>query len=133
MKCPRCGSTDIFDCIDCGVNSCMKCSYIWNDENNSKTLAYYIKECGEDAKKHGWHVTWDSYPEYILAAIDELMDSFEKGWRKDNKEKAFEEIGDCFVRLFHYCYDLNIPIEDILKRLMANNKRRAYKHGNKRI
>jgi len=68
-------------------------------KKESKTLEYYIKECGEDANRHGWHVTWDDYPEYILAAIDELMDSFEKGWRKDNKIKAYEEIGDCFKNL----------------------------------
>lgn len=92
-----------------------------------------IKECGECANKHGWKVTWESYPEYILAAIDELMDSFERGWRNNNKEKAYDEIGDCFVRLFHYCHDLDIPLEDILKRLIKNNKKRSYKHGHKRI
>jgi len=96
-------------------------------------LKEYIRLCGESANKHGWHVTWDDYPEYCLAAIDELMDSFEKGWRKNNKKKAEEEIGDCFVRLFHYCHDLDIPMEDILERIMKNNERRVYKHGNKRI
>lgn len=92
-------------------------------------LKWYIKKCGESANKKGWLITWDSYPEYILATIDELTDSFEKGWRDDKKEKAFEEIGDCLVRIFHICHDLGIPMEKILKRLMKNNEKRAHLHG----
>ena len=96
-------------------------------------LKEYIKRCGESANKKGWYVTWESYPEYLLAAIDELMDSFERGWRNDDKAKAEKEIGDCFVRLFHYCHDLDIDIEHVLEILMRNNERRTFKHGHKRI
>jgi len=52
---------------------------------------------------------------------------------KDGKDKFNEEIGDCLVRLFHMCYDLNIPIEDILQKIMEENEKRPYKHGHKRI
>jgi len=98
-----------------------------------KTLDWYIEECGKSANKKGWKVNWEMFPAYILATIDELTDSFEKGWRDDNKEKAWEEIGDCFVRLFHICHDLKIPLEEILERIMEENKSRPYKHGHKRI
>jgi len=96
-------------------------------------LKELIRRCGESANKKGWKIDWDSYPEYLLATIDELSDSFESGWRDDNKEKAFEEIGDTFVRLAHICYDLKIPIEEILEKIMEENEQRPCKHGHKRI
>ena len=99
----------------------------------NNTIAKYIKRCGESANKKGWKITWEHYPEYLLATIDELMDSFEKGWRDDNIKKASFEIGDCFVRLFHICHDLDIPIEEILEKIMKNNEKRKFKHGHKRI
>jgi len=96
-------------------------------------LQEYIKRCGEAANKKGWLVTWDMYPPYLLATIDELTDSFESGWRDDNKEKAFEELGDALVRLFHIIHDLDIPIEDILRKIMQENETRPYLHNHKRI
>lgn len=96
-------------------------------------LKDYIEECGKAANKKGWKVTWEDLPEYLICAIAELTDAHEKGWRDDKKEKVYEEIGDCFVRLFHICHDLDIPLEEILKKLMKNNERRAYKHGHKRM
>jgi len=96
-------------------------------------LEEYIKECGEAANEKGWVITWETLPRFLLATIDELTDAFESGWRDDKKEKANEEICDCLVRLFHICHDLEIPAEKILKRIMKNNKKRAYKHGHKRM
>lgn len=100
---------------------------------NRMELKELIKRCGEEANKKGWKVTWESYPAYLLATIDELTDSFDSGWRDDNKAKAYEEIGDCLIRLFHIIHDLEIPIEDILTRLLEENKKRPFKHGRKRI
>lgn len=96
-------------------------------------LKEYIKKSGESANRKGWKVTWETYPFYLLATIDELTDSFDRGWRDDNKEKAFEEIGDCLIRLFHIIHDLEIPIEEILARLMEENEKRPYKHGHVRL
>jgi NTP pyrophosphatase (non-canonical NTP hydrolase) len=96
-------------------------------------LREYVKRCGESANRHGWTITWPELPAYLMATIDELTDGFEKGWRNDNKEKMNEEIGDCFVRLFHICHDLDIDIETVLERIMKNNERRTYKHGHQRI
>jgi NTP pyrophosphatase (non-canonical NTP hydrolase) len=93
----------------------------------------YVKRCGESANRKGWKVTWEEYPAYLLATIDELTDSFDSGWRDDNKAKAFEEIGDCLIRLFHIIHDLEIPIEEILNRLITENEHRPYKHNRKRI
>lgn len=96
-------------------------------------LEYYIKKCKENANKHGWNITWETFPIYMSLTAHEVLDSIDKGWRNNNKEKAYEEIGDSFVRLFHICGDLDIPIEKILERIMKNNTRRAYKHGHKRV
>lgn len=96
-------------------------------------LKEYIRKCGKSANEHGWFITWETYPQYLLATIDELTDSFESGWRDNNKDKAFEEICDCLVRLFHLAYDLKIPVEDILKRVMEENEKRPYKHNHVNI
>jgi len=95
-------------------------------------LKEYIRKCGESANRKGWKVTWEHLPEFLMATIDELTDGFDKGWRDNNKPKMEEEIGDCFVRLFHICHDLNIDIEVILQRLMEENEKRPYRHGRKR-
>lgn len=96
-------------------------------------LREHIRIAGEMANKKGWTVTWENYPQYLLAAIDELSDSFDSGWRDDNKEKAYEELGDCLVRLFHIIHDLEIPIEEILLRIYEENKKRPFKHGRVRM
>jgi NTP pyrophosphatase (non-canonical NTP hydrolase) len=96
-------------------------------------LNEYIRLCGESANRKGWKVTWEHLPEFLMATIDELFDGFEKGWRNDKPIKMYTEVGDCFVRLFHICHDLDIPLEEILQKIMRNNERRVYKHGHKQI
>ena len=101
-------------------------------------LRYLIDTCGKAANKKGFKVKWNgeakkAFPTFVTLTAHELLDAVDKGWRNDDKEKAFEEIGDCFVRLFHICYDLEIPLEKILLKIMEENKKRAYKHGKKII
>lgn len=96
-------------------------------------LKEYIKKCGRCANKHGWKVTWDNLSEYLMATLHELLDGWDRGWRDNNKDKMYEEVGDCLIRLFHICYDLDIPIEEILERLMKENKKRPFKHGHENI
>lgn len=96
-------------------------------------LKKYVKLCGESANRKGWIITWLDLPQYLMATIHELTDGFDRGWRDDNKEKMQEEIGDCLVRLFHMCHDLDIDIETILQRIMEENEKRPFKHGHKRI
>ena len=96
-------------------------------------LEEYVERCGKSANEKGWKVTWENLPTYILATIDELTDGFEKGWRDDQKDKMFEEIGDCLIRIFHICHDLEIPIEKILEWLMEENKRRPRLHGHRKM
>lgn len=93
----------------------------------------YIRKCGEAANKKGWKITWETFPTYMALTAHEVLDAVDKGWRDDNKKKAYEEIGDTFVRLFHVCHDLDIPIEEILERILKNNKRRKYRHGHRKI
>jgi len=104
-----------------------------NLENEIHDLKWYIKNCGESANSKGWKVTWEDLPAFLMATIDELTNGFEKGWRDDKPDKMNEEIGDCFVRLFHICHDLDIPLEEILERIMKNNEKRVKLHGHKKI
>jgi len=96
-------------------------------------LKEWVELCGKSANEKGWKVTWEQLPAYLLATLHELTDGFDRGWRDDNKEKMYEEIGDCLIRLFHIIHDLEIPIERILERIVEQNKKRPYKHGRKRI
>lgn len=102
--------------------------------NEDLTLNQLIKECGEAANKKGWTIKWDgtakeSFPIFMTLTAHEILDAVDKGWRDNNKKKAFEELGDGFVREFHICHDLNIPMQDILKRIMKENEDRPYRHG----
>jgi len=92
-----------------------------------------IEICGKSANKKGWKITWETLPLYLLCTLHELTDGFDKGWRNNNHDKMNEEIGDCFIRLFHICYDLEIPIEEILDRLIKENKERPFKHGHENL
>lgn len=96
-------------------------------------LKEYVRRCGESANRKGWLITWEHLPEYLMATIHELTDGFDTGWRDDDGAKMSEEIADCLVRLFHICHDLNIPIEDILARIMEENEKRPHKHGRVRM
>jgi len=90
-----------------------------------------IEECGKEANKKGWKVDWKSFPIYMALTAHEVLDSVDKGWRNDDRKKAMEEIGDTLIRLFHIIHDMNFPIEDELRRIMRNNKRREFRHGKK--
>lgn len=96
-------------------------------------LKEYVKKCGESANRKGWFIVWEDLPEYLMATIHELTDGFDRGWRDDLHDKMEEEIGDCLVRLFHICHDLDVDIETILQRLMEENEKRPHKHGRKRM
>jgi NTP pyrophosphatase (non-canonical NTP hydrolase) len=96
-------------------------------------LLEYIKICGESANAKGWKITWETFPIFMALTAHEVLDAVDKGWRNDNKEKAEDEIGDTFVRLFHICHDLNVDLESILKRIIKNNKKRQYHHGHVRL
>jgi len=96
-------------------------------------LKEYIEKCGKSANKKGWVITWETLPLYLMCTLHELTDGFDRGWRDNKEEKMYEEIGDAFIRLFHICHDLDIPIEEILDKLIEENKTREYKHGHENI
>jgi len=100
------------------------------------TLDELITKCGQAANRKGWEIKWDgtareSFPTSVMLTAHELLDAIDKGWRDDNRAKAFEELGDSLVRHFHICHDLNVPMATILRRIMAENEKRPYKHGRK--
>jgi len=99
----------------------------------SHNLKYYVSICGKAANNKGWKITWETLPEYLLSTIAELVDAHERGWRDDKKEKVEVEIGDCFIRLFHICHDLNIDIESVLETIIKNNEKRKHLHGHVRM
>jgi hypothetical protein len=98
------------------------------------TLTGLIKKCGEAANKKGWRVKWDgpareSFPTFVTLTAHELLDAVDKGWRDNNRPKAFEELGDSLVRHFHIIHDLNVQMPTILRRILKENENRPYKHG----
>ena len=94
-----------------------------------KTL---IAEAKIDANFHGWAITWDSVPTYLMLILTELSETMES-WRDNNISQFSEEIADTFIRLAHLCGDLGINIEPYIRNKMKENKKRPFHHGRKRL
>lgn len=101
-----------------------------------------IKDCKNNANKHGWFILWDikkiihqdekikvlSIGDALCLCHSELSEALE-AHRDSDIEHFSEEIADEFIRLFHLCGDLNIDIEDHIYKKMAKNKCRLINHG----
>jgi len=98
----------------------------------SLTIEDLVKEYKKTANEHGWSITWNNTPTYLMLIVSELSEALEA--YRDNKKLHFtEEIADSLIRIFHLIGDLNLDIESALGWKMMINKTRPYKHGRKRI
>lgn len=114
----------------------------------SSTVEEWIKYCKKIANEHGFEVIWER-PEGPMNPIEKLMkivsecgeameayvaqtkpnDGINKIHCDNWREHFDEEMADIFVRLFHMVGDLNIDIEEALRKKMEYNKTRPKKHG----
>jgi len=96
-----------------------------------KTLKGFITVCHEIAKEKGW---WDkerSDGELIALMHSELSEALEAMRNHGPKDDIAEELADCCIRIFDYCGEKGIDLEDALSKKIEVNKNRPYRHNKK--
>jgi len=100
---------------------------------NHKQLSIndFIKICNRIAQEKGW---WDierSDGELIALMHSELSEALEAMRNSRPIEEIAEELADCCIRIFDYCGQKNIDLEDALIKKIEKNKTRPYRHNKK--
>ncbi len=86
----------------------------------------------ENAKEHGW---WDSprpVPEILCLIHSEVSEALE-AYRNHDDENFAEELADIAIRLLDAAEGYGIDLEKEIEKKHETNKKREYRHGNKRV
>lgn len=99
-------------------------------------LAIQIREVN---KKNGWNLTqledWsDPYKiPAVLALIHSEISEALEDFRIDSREHFLEELADVQIRLLDLAGGLTNEFESHVRRKIAKNAERAFRHGDKRL
>lgn len=95
------------------------------------TIDGLVQECHSTARRKGW---WDDLRndgELIALMHSELSEALEAMRNRQETAAVAEELADCCIRIFDYCGARQIDLEETLRKKIAFNKTRPYRHGKK--
>jgi NTP pyrophosphatase (non-canonical NTP hydrolase) len=102
-------------------------------KNNKKlidrSIKSFIATCHKIAREKGW---WDkerSDGEIIALMHSELSECLEAMRNNHSMDAVAEELADCCIRIFDYCGEKRIDLEEALLKKIEKNKNRPYRHG----
>jgi len=105
-------------------------------EKNNKAEIISPQAIHQVAKEHGW---WDrerSIPELLCLIHSEISEALE-GCREHLTEGEDgwlgEELADAIIRIFDLCEHEDINILSEVEKKHNKNKKRKYRHGNKKF
>ena len=96
------------------------------------TIENLIRTCYEIAREKGW---WDKRrndAELIALMHSELSEALEALREHRPKKEVAEELADCCIRIFDYCGRKKIDLAKALMEKIERNRKRPYRHGNKK-
>ncbi len=97
------------------------------------SISDLVKISHSIAKEKGW---WDrerNDAELIALMHSELSEALQALRNNEPLEKVAEELADCIIRIFDYCGFKNIDLEKAILEKIEKNKKRPYRHGNKKF
>jgi NTP pyrophosphatase (non-canonical NTP hydrolase) len=102
------------------------------EKSQDPTIQGLIDICYGIAKEKGW---WDKKrndAELIALMHSELSEALEALREHRPKFEVAEELADCCIRIFDYCGRKKIDLAKAILEKIERNKKRPYRHGNKK-
>lgn len=106
-----------------------------------------MARCWSTAEDKGWNEDKPQLVEMLMLTVSELSECLEE-YRNGHtlSEIYFEPVGedykpegiavelaDAVIRIFHMCYQLEIPLVEAMDVKMNFNDKRPYRHGGKKL